>query len=105
MSMATVMTAGAASDEDNKLTVWTWDPNFNIYAINKAAEIYAKDHEGFTVEVTEVKSNDIETKITNAVQAGDLSTLPDIFLMQDNSFQKYVTFYPDVFHITGRFRN
>ena len=97
MSMATVMTAGAASDEDNKLTVWTWDPNFNIYAINKAAEIYAKDHEGFTVEVTEVKSNDIETKITNAVQAGDLSTLPDIFLMQDNSFQKYVTFYPDVF--------
>ena len=97
MSMASVMTAGAASDEDNKLTVWTWDPNFNIYAINKAAEIYAKDHEGFTVEVTEVKSNDIETKITNAVQAGDLSTLPDIFLMQDNSFQKYVTFYPDVF--------
>ena len=97
MSMATVMTAGAASDEDNKLTVWTWDPNFNIYAINKAAEIYVKDHEGFTVEVTEVKSNDIETKITNAVQAGDLSTLPDIFLMQDNSFQKYVTFYPDVF--------
>lgn len=97
MSMASVMTAGAASDEDNKLTVWTWDPNFNIYAIDKAAEIYAKDHEGFTVEVTEVKSNDIETKITNAVQAGDLSTLPDIFLMQDNSFQKYVTFYPDVF--------
>ena len=97
MSMASVMTAGAASDEDNKLTVWSWDPIFNIYAINKAAEIYAKDHEGFTVEVTEVKSNDIETKITNAVQAGDLSTLPDIFLMQDNSFQKYVTFYPDVF--------
>ena len=26
MSMASVMTAGAASDEDNKLTVWTWDP-------------------------------------------------------------------------------
>ena len=97
MSMATVMTAGAASDEDNKLTVWTWDPNFNIYAINKAAEIYAKDHEGFTVEVTEVKSNDIETKITNAVQAGDLSTLPDIFLMQDNSFQKNIANYPEVF--------
>ena len=97
MSMASVMTAGAASDEDNKLTVWTWDPNFNIYAINKAAEIYAKDHEGFTVEVTEIQSDDIESKITSAVQAGDLSTLPDIFLMQDNSFQKYVTFFPDVF--------
>lgn len=97
VSMASVLTAGAASDEDNKLTVWTSDPNFNIYAINKAAEIYAQDHEGFTIEVTEIKSQDIESKITTAVNAGDLSTLPDIFLMQDNSFQKYVTFYPDVF--------
>lgn len=96
-SMGAVMTAGAASEEDNKLTVWTWDPNFNIYAINKAAEIYAQDHEGFTVEVTEIQSDDIESKITTAVNAGDLSTLPDIFLMQDNSFQKYTTFYPDVF--------
>ena len=96
-SAMSVLPAAAASEEDNKLTVWTWDPNFNIYAINKAAEIYAKDHEGFTIEVTEIQSDDIESKITAAVQAGDLSTLPDIFLMQDNSFQKYATFYPDVF--------
>ena len=96
-SAMSVLPAAAASEEDNKLTVWTWDPNFNIYAINKAADIYAKDHEGFTIEVTEIQSDDIESKITAAVQAGDLSTLPDIFLMQDNSFQKYTTFYPDVF--------
>ncbi len=85
------------SDDDNTLTVWTWDPNFNVYAIKKAAEIYAQDHEGFKVEVSEVQSDDIETRLTTAVSAGDLSTLPDIFLMQDNSFQKYATFYPDVF--------
>ncbi|MDO4299126.1 MAG: extracellular solute-binding protein, partial [Lachnospiraceae bacterium] len=97
ISMAAVLPAAAASEEENKLTVWTWDPNFNIYAMNKAAEIYAQDHEGFTVEVTEIQSDDIESKITTAVNAGDLSTLPDIFLMQDNSFQKYATFYPDVF--------
>ena len=96
LSMGAVLPA-AASEDDNTLTVWTWDPNFNIYAINKAAEIYAKDHEGFKVEVTEIKSDAIEAKITTAVNAGDLSTLPDIFLMQDNSFQKYATFYPDVF--------
>lgn len=90
-------TKAEGSGGDNTLTVWTWDPNFNIYAIEKAAEIYAKDHEGFKVEVEEIQSDDIETRITTAVQAGDLSTLPDIFLMQDNSFQKYVSFYPDVF--------
>ena len=85
------------SDDDNTLTVWTWDPNFNVYAIQKAAEIYAQDHEGFKVEVSEVQSDDIETRLTTAVSAGDLSTLPDIFLMQDNSFQKYATNYPDIF--------
>ena len=25
-----------------KLTVWCWDPTFNIYAMNEAAKIYAK---------------------------------------------------------------
>ena len=85
-----------SSDDENTLTVWTWDPNFNIYAIEKAAEIYAKDHPGFKVDVSEIKSDDIETRLTTAVSAGDLSTLPDIFLMQDNSFQKYATNYPDV---------
>lgn len=79
------------------LNVWCWDPKFNIYAMDTAAEIYARDHEGFEVNVTELLSDDIETKITTAVSAGDLSTLPDIFLMQDNSFQKYISNYPDVF--------
>lgn len=87
---------GSAGD-DNTLTVWTWDPNFNIYAMDKAAELYAKDHEGFKVDITEIQWGDIETKITTAVNAGDLSTLPDILLMQDNSFQKYISFYPDIF--------
>ncbi len=81
----------------NKLTVWTWDPNFNVYAIKKAAELYAKDHPGFTVEVTEVLSDDIEAKLTTIASAGDLSTLPDVFLMQDNSFKKYATYYPELF--------
>ena len=38
-----------SSDDDNTLTVWTWDPNFNVYAIKKAAEIYAQDHEGLSL--------------------------------------------------------
>ena len=88
----------SGSGGDNTLTVWTWDPNFNVYAIEKAAEIYAANgHEGFTVQVEEVLSDDIETRLTTAVSAGDLSTLPDIFLIQDNSFQKYATNYPDLF--------
>lgn len=82
---------------DNSLTVWTWDPNFNIYAMQVAEKIYAADHEGFSLEIVERSSTDIETDITTAVGANDLSTLADIFLMQDNSFQKFATNFPDVF--------
>ena len=89
-------TRGAAED-DNTLNVWCWDPNFNIYAMKKAAEIYAEDHEGFKVNVTEVQSEDIETKLTTYMSSNELDLLPDIFLMQDNSFQKYASNYPDIF--------
>lgn len=89
--------AESVSGDKDTLKVWCWDPNFNIYAIEKAAELYSADHEGFNVEVSEIPSGDIETKLTTIVSSGDLSLLPDVFLMQDNSFQKYVQNYPDIF--------
>ena len=51
----------SGSGGENTLTVWTWDPQFNVYAIEKAAEIYAANgHDGFSVEVEEVLSDDID---------------------------------------------
>ena len=87
----------AASDDANTLVVWTWDQAFNIYAMKEAEKVYQQDHPEFKLIVQEVLSDDVETKITTAANAGDLSTLPDIFLMQDNSYQKYLSYYPDVF--------
>lgn len=90
--------SSTSDSEDNTLTVWTWDPNFNIYAINKAAELYAADgHEDFHVKATEIESQDIETKLTTIANAGELDALPDIFLIQDASFQKFAQNYPDIF--------
>ena len=42
-------------------------------------------------------SDDCQTKLTTAANAGDYSTLPDIVLMQDNSYQKFLKSYPDAF--------
>lgn len=81
----------------HELTVWCWDPNFNIYAMKEAEKVYQKKDPKFKLNIQEIVSNDIETKITTAATSGDLSTLPDIFLMQDNSFQKYTTNFKDVF--------
>ncbi len=44
---------------ENKLTVWCWDPSFNINAMNEAAKIYQKDHPDFELDVVEISSQDI----------------------------------------------
>ncbi len=86
-----------ASEGGNTLTVWTWDPAFNIPAIQEAGNIYKADHPDFELKVVETLSDDCETKLITAAESGDLSTLPDIVLMQDNSYQKFVSIYPDAF--------
>ncbi|WP_069997259.1 ABC transporter substrate-binding protein [Cellulosilyticum sp. I15G10I2] len=90
-------TKSGASAEDNTLTVWCWDPAFNIYAMEQAAEVYKKDNPNFVLNVIETPWQDVQTKLTTAAASGDLSTLPDILLMQDNAFQKNVISYPEAF--------
>ncbi|MFT4104514.1 MAG: extracellular solute-binding protein [Lacrimispora sp.] len=86
----------------NELTVWCWDPAFNMYAMEEAAKIYQKDHPDFKLNVVETPWDDIQTKLTTAATSGNLDSLPDIFLMQDNAFQKNVLSYPDAFNdLTG----
>ena len=98
---ATTDDAAAADSEaasgDQTLTVWCWDPAFNLNAMYEAEKVYQKDHPDFKLNVVETPWEDIQTKVTTAAASGDLSTLPDILLMQDNAFQKNVISYLDAF--------
>lgn len=87
----------ATATDDNTLTVWCWDPAFNINAMNEAAKVYQKDHPDFKLNVVETPWDDVQTKLNTAGASGDLSTLPDIFLMQDNAFWKNQISFPDAF--------
>lgn len=91
----TEATTEASGDET--LSVWCWDPNFNVYAMKQAEKLYQKDHPNFKLDIQEKVYNDIETALITAAEANDYSTLPDIFLMQDYSFHKNVTNYPGIF--------
>lgn len=88
-------TAEAPAEET--LTVWCWDPTFNIYAMQEAEKLYQKEHPNFKLDIQENIYSDIEQKLITAAEAGDYSTLPDIFLMQDYSYSKMVTNYPDIY--------
>ena len=46
------------------------------------------------IDIVEVGDVDVQSRLTTAGTSGDLSTLPDIFLMQDQAFQKNVLSYP-----------
>lgn len=83
--------------DHNTLTVWCWDPAFNMNAMEKAAEVYQKDHPDFVLEIIETPSDDVQTKMETAVLSATTETLPDIILIQDRLFQKNVIKYPDGF--------
>jgi lactose/L-arabinose transport system substrate-binding protein len=93
--------AGGGDDQpagdDNTLTVWAWDPAFNIYALEEAEKIYQEDNPDFELEIVEVPWEDLQTRLTTLAQSQSFDELPDIFLMQNNAFQKNAINYPDLF--------
>ncbi|SEA46788.1 lactose/L-arabinose transport system substrate-binding protein [Pseudobutyrivibrio sp. ACV-2] len=89
-------TADVQSDDENTLTVYAWDENFNIPALKAAEKDYQDVNKDFKLEIiTQSQSSDVEQAVTLAAEAGDYSTLPDIVLFQDHYIQQYVTNYPD----------
>ena len=83
------------SDDENTLTVAAWDANFNIPALEAAAEAFRAVNPDFNLEIQTVSgSSDVEQAITLAGSSGDYSQLPDIVLFQDHYIQKYVNDYP-----------
>lgn len=84
--------------EDNTLTVWCWDPNFNIFAMKEAEKIYQKTNPGFKLDIVEKKWDEVQTGLIAAVEGKALDTLPDIYLMQDMAFRKNMSNYPELFH-------
>jgi lactose/L-arabinose transport system substrate-binding protein len=89
-------TGGGGGGGDQTLTVWTWDPAFNIFSMQEAEKIYQKDHPDFKLDIQETPWDDLQTKLTTIAQSQSWDELPDIFLMQNNAFQKNVANYPDL---------
>ena len=93
----------ASGGDDNTLTVFAWDPAFNIPALEAAAADYKENvNPDFNLEILEqAASADVETAVTTAASAGDFSNLPDLVLFQDHYIQRYVADYPDTWTPLG----
>ncbi len=86
-----------SADKPVTLTVWCWDPTFNIYAMNTAAEIYKRNHPNVSVDVVETPWSDLQQKLIAALSSNQTQSLPDIVLVQDNAIQKNMMNYPKAF--------
>ncbi|NQX13325.1 carbohydrate ABC transporter substrate-binding protein [Microbacteriaceae bacterium VKM Ac-2855] len=90
--------SSSEGDGDETLTVWAWDPTFNIAALTEAEKIYQQDNPDFKLDIIETPWDDLQPKLTTLAQSRQYEELPDIFLMQNNAFQKNALNYPEVFN-------
>lgn len=95
---ATLLSVGlSAPCWAGNVTVWAWDPNFNVAAMNEAAANYEQDHPDFHLKVVDSGKEDIEQKLQTMLASGITSSLPDIVLIEDYNAQKYLQSYPGSF--------
>jgi lactose/L-arabinose transport system substrate-binding protein len=79
------------------LTVWAWDPNFNVAIMNEAAQKYEATHPDVHVKVVDFAKADIEQKLHTMLASGVTKALPDVVLIEDYNAQKYLQSYPGSF--------
>ncbi|MHA6533033.1 ABC transporter substrate-binding protein [Paenibacillus sp. BAC0078] len=84
-----------------EITVWAWDKNFNIAAMNLAKDAYVKDHPDAKINVIEYAQDDIIQKLNTGLNSGTASGLPNIVLIEDYRAQSFLQTYPDSFQELG----
>ncbi|MDP4552522.1 sugar ABC transporter substrate-binding protein [Alkalihalobacillus macyae] len=86
-------TGGEAGDS-NKVTAWAW--NINVPVLEEAAKKFKEENPDLELEVVEMGTDDVYSKLTTGLQAGGKG-LPDIVLVEDDRVQGYMNAFPDAF--------
>ena len=92
-------TSGEVVNSNGKkvVTVWAWDKNFNIYAMQKAEKIYETAHPDVDIQIVDYAQADIITKLNTGLSSGVMEGLPEIALIEDNNARKFLSSYPGYF--------
>jgi len=89
----TVMAGG----NSGKITIWAWDPNFNIPVMAEAKARYQKTYPNMEIEIVEMAKADVEQKLNTVLASRTKEGLPEIVLIEDYNAQKYLQAYPGAF--------
>src|SRR6476620_11152846 len=80
-----------------QVTIWCWDPNFNVAIMKEAGARYTAKHPGTTFNVVDFAKADVEQKLQTALASGTTEALPDIVLIEDYGAQKDLQSFPGAF--------
>jgi lactose/L-arabinose transport system substrate-binding protein len=98
LTVTTAITfAGTFAADAKEITVWCWDPNFNVAIMKEAAARYGKTHPDITVNIVDLNKSDVEQKLQTALASNATDALPDIVLIEDYGAQKYLQSFPGSF--------
>jgi lactose/L-arabinose transport system substrate-binding protein len=89
---------GGSAESSDKITVWAWDPNYNIAALDIAKDVYKDVDAELEVEVIENAQDDIIQKLNTALSSGTTKGLPNIALIEDYRAQSFLQAFPDAFY-------
>jgi len=85
------------------VTVWAWDPNFNVPIMQEAANRYNVVNPNVEIEIVDIAKGDLEQRLHVNLASGVADGLPDITLIEDYNAQMYLQGYPGAFaDLTGK---
>lgn len=97
LSAITMTSCGGNSGGKQKLTIWAWDPKFNIAVMEEAKARFTANNPNVEIEVVDMAKADVEQKLLINLSSGVVDGLPDIVLVEDYNAQKYLSSYPKAF--------
>ena len=86
-----------AAELSGKITIWCWDPNFNVAIMEEAAARYNKINPNVKIEIVSMAKADVEQKLNTILASGVKKDLPEIVLIEDYNAKKYLESYPGAF--------
>ncbi|WP_313892309.1 ABC transporter substrate-binding protein [Psychrobacillus sp.] len=88
----------SVTEEIDEVTIWAWDPKFNIAALEIAKGVYKEENPDLTVNIVENAQDDIIQKLNTALGSGTTKGLPNIVLIEDYRAQGFLQSFPDAFY-------
>lgn len=88
----------STTEGDGVLTIWAWDPLYNIDIMNKATDIYKETNPDVEVEIVDIANSDVYQSLHTAFASGTIEGLPDIVLIEDMQAPQFLASYPDAFY-------